>query len=150
MVKELLAHIDYLSAAVDRLDEQIDVMMIPLVSARDRLDTIPGIAKRTAEIIIEEIGVDMSRFGDTRPSGIVGRVVSGEQRVRWETSGHDNQVGEPVVDLRAGGGRLVGIKNEKLLPRCPFLADSETTWPATSVDRDRAHAGHHQLAPLAR
>ncbi len=62
MVKELLAHIDYLSAAVDRLDEQIDVMMIPFVSARDRLDTIPGIAKRTAEIIIEEIGVDMSRF----------------------------------------------------------------------------------------
>lgn len=62
MVKELLAHIDYLSAAVDRLDEQIDVMMIPFVAARDRLDTIPGIAKRTAEIIIAEIGVDMTRF----------------------------------------------------------------------------------------
>jgi transposase len=62
MVKELLAHIDYLQAAVDRLDEQIDVMMIPFVAARDRLDTIPGIAKRTAEIIIAEIGVDMTRF----------------------------------------------------------------------------------------
>jgi transposase len=62
MVKELLAHIDYLEAAVDRLDEQIDVMMIPFVPARDRLDTIPGIAKRTAEIIIAEIGVDMTRF----------------------------------------------------------------------------------------
>ncbi len=34
MVKELLAHIDYLSAAVDRLDEQIDVMMVPFVAAR--------------------------------------------------------------------------------------------------------------------
>ncbi len=62
MVKELLAHIDYLQASVDRLDEQIDVMMIPFVAARDRLDTIPGIAKRTAEIIIAEIGIDMSRF----------------------------------------------------------------------------------------
>jgi transposase len=62
MVKELLAHIDYLQAAVDRLDEQIDVMMIPFVAARDRLDTIPGIAKRTAEIIIAEIGIDMTRF----------------------------------------------------------------------------------------
>jgi transposase len=62
MVKELLAHIDYLQAAVDRLDEQIDVMMIPFVPARDRLDTIPGIAKRTAEIIIAEIGIDMTRF----------------------------------------------------------------------------------------
>jgi transposase len=62
MVKELLAHIDYLQASVSRLDEQIDVMMIPFVPARDRLDTIPGIAKRTAEIIIAEIGVDMTRF----------------------------------------------------------------------------------------
>jgi transposase len=62
MVKELLAHIDYLQASVARLDEQIDVMMIPFVPARDRLDTIPGIAKRTAEIIIAEIGVDMTRF----------------------------------------------------------------------------------------
>jgi transposase len=62
MVKELLAHIDYLQASVSRLDEQIDVMMIPFVPARDRLDTIPGIAKRTAEIIIAEIGIDMTRF----------------------------------------------------------------------------------------
>ena len=62
MVKELLAHIDYLQASVARLDEQIDVMMIPFVPARDRLDTIPGIAKRTAEIIVAEIGIDMTRF----------------------------------------------------------------------------------------
>jgi transposase len=62
MVKELLAHIDYLQASTVRLDEQIDVMMIPFVPARDRLDTIPGIAKRTAEIIIAEIGIDMTRF----------------------------------------------------------------------------------------
>ena len=80
MVKELLAHIDYLSAAVDRLDEQIDVMMIPFVSARDRLDTIPGIAKRTAEIIIEEIGVDMSRFA------IPGHLHRGPGCVRGTTS----------------------------------------------------------------
>ncbi len=102
MVKELLAHIDYLSAAVDRLDEQIDVMMVPFVAARDRLDTIPGIAKRTAEIIIAEIGVDMTRFATPRPFGIVGRAVSGKQRVRRETPCHDNTFGEPVVDLSTG------------------------------------------------
>ena len=28
---------------------------------------------------------------------------------------------------------MVGIKNEELLPRCPFLADSETAGPATSL-----------------
>ena len=37
-------------------------MMAAFAEARDRLDTIPGIAKRLAEIIIAEIGVDMTRF----------------------------------------------------------------------------------------
>lgn len=62
MVRELLAHIDYLEHAIGRLNVRVDEMMIPFVPARDRLDTIPGIAKRTAEIIVAEIGVDMTRF----------------------------------------------------------------------------------------
>jgi transposase len=36
--------------------------MRPFKTAHDRLQTIPGIGKRTAEVIISEIGVDMSRF----------------------------------------------------------------------------------------
>ena len=35
---------------------------IPFDRARDHLDTIPGVAKRSAEGILAEIGVDMSRF----------------------------------------------------------------------------------------
>jgi len=62
MTRELLDHIDYLELAITRLDDQIDRLMIPFQQARDRLDTIPGIAKRNAEIIIAEIGVDMNRF----------------------------------------------------------------------------------------
>jgi transposase len=62
MCRQLLDHIDYLDAAIARLDDQVDQMMVPFAEARDRLDTIPGIAKRNAEIIIAEIGVDMGRF----------------------------------------------------------------------------------------
>jgi transposase len=65
MVRELLDHIDYLANAIERLNVQIDEMMIPFTPARDRLDTIPGIAKRTAEIVIAEIGVDMTRFASS-------------------------------------------------------------------------------------
>ena len=65
-----LDHIDHLEAAMARLDEQIDVLFatntseagIPFAQARDHLDTIPGVAKRAAEAIIAEIGVDMARF----------------------------------------------------------------------------------------
>jgi len=65
-----LDHIDHLEAAMARLDEQIDALFatntseagIPFAQARDHLDTIPGVAKRAAEAIIAEIGVDMARF----------------------------------------------------------------------------------------
>ncbi len=62
MTRELLAHIDYFDAATARLDEQIDRLMAPFADARDRFDTIPGIGKRNAEIIVAEIGIDMTQF----------------------------------------------------------------------------------------
>ncbi len=62
MCRTLLDHIDYLDAAVAGLDDDVDALMVPFVDARDRLDTIPGFAKRCAEIVIAEIGVDMAQF----------------------------------------------------------------------------------------
>jgi len=62
LVRELLAHIDYLEAVIARLDTRVDELIAPFGAARDRLCTIPGIKTRTAEIVIAEIGVDMSRF----------------------------------------------------------------------------------------
>jgi len=62
MTRELLTHIDYLDAAIARLDQQVDRLMAPFAQARDRLDTIPGIARRNAEIIIAEIGTSMGQF----------------------------------------------------------------------------------------
>jgi transposase len=37
-------------------------VIAPFSQARDRLDTITGVGKRAAEVIIAEIGADMSRF----------------------------------------------------------------------------------------
>jgi transposase len=57
-----LAHIDHLTAAIDAIDEEVDRRLAPFAEQARRLQTIPGIGKRTAEVIIAEIGVDMSRF----------------------------------------------------------------------------------------
>ncbi len=62
MVRELLAHIDYLDAAIVRLDRRVEEMTAPFRPALGLIATAPGIQQRTAEIIIAEIGVDMSRF----------------------------------------------------------------------------------------
>lgn len=62
LVRELLAHIDYLATVEERLDARVDELVAPFIEARDLLVTIPGVQKRTAEIVIAEIGVDMGCF----------------------------------------------------------------------------------------
>jgi transposase len=56
--------IDQLDAAISQLDDEIDAQMRPFHVLRARLATIPGVAQRTAEVIIAETGADMSRFPD--------------------------------------------------------------------------------------
>ena len=62
MLGEHLAHLDHLDVAIDRLDQRIDAVMAPFSDRRERLQTIPGVGRRAAEVIIAEVGVDMSRF----------------------------------------------------------------------------------------
>jgi transposase len=57
-----LDHMDELSRIEARLDEEVDRLMAPFVEAATHLLTIPGIDKRVAEVVVAEIGVDMSRF----------------------------------------------------------------------------------------
>lgn len=62
VLTELLCQIDSLEEAIGRFDEQIVEHCRPFEESVALLDTIPGIARETAEIIVAEIGTDMSRF----------------------------------------------------------------------------------------
>jgi transposase len=62
LVTQALAHLDYLDEAIDIVSTEIERLLSPFAEARRRLSTIPGIKTRTSEVIIAEIGVDMSRF----------------------------------------------------------------------------------------
>ena len=62
MLRIVFDHLGHLETAIGNLDGEIDRVMIPFTTARDRLDTITGVGKRAAECIIAEIGTDMTRF----------------------------------------------------------------------------------------
>ncbi len=62
MLRLHLEHVDQLTANIDRLDREVDRLILPFAEQHRRLTTIPGVGKRTAEVIIAEIGADMSRF----------------------------------------------------------------------------------------
>ncbi|MHB8660125.1 MAG: transposase [Solirubrobacteraceae bacterium] len=58
----ILAHIDFLDEQIDRLSDAIEEQIAPFGAAVELLCTIPGVQRRAAEVIISEIGVDMSVF----------------------------------------------------------------------------------------
>jgi transposase len=62
MLRMHLDHVDQLSAAIERLDVEVDRVIRPFSEQLRRLLTIPGVGRRTAEVIIAEVGVDMRRF----------------------------------------------------------------------------------------
>ncbi len=62
LVGELLAHLEYLDESIERLSDDITAMIAPFATPIDLLDTIPGVDRRTAEVVLSEIGPDMSRF----------------------------------------------------------------------------------------
>jgi transposase len=63
LVGEILAKLDYLEEAIERLSVEIERVIAPFAAQVALLDTIPGVDTRMAEALIAEIGVDMSRFG---------------------------------------------------------------------------------------
>jgi transposase len=58
----ILAHVDFLDEQIDSLSEAIEEQIAPFESAVELLRSIPGVQRRTAEVIVAEIGTDMSVF----------------------------------------------------------------------------------------
>lgn len=62
ILQELLCQIDSLDETIARFATRIQDYCRPFEATIERLDTIPGVARETAEVIVSEIGVEMSRF----------------------------------------------------------------------------------------
>jgi transposase len=63
MLKTMLTHVDFLNEQITELDAEVAGRLDPFQEDIERLDTIPGIARRTAEQILAEIGTNVgSRF----------------------------------------------------------------------------------------
>ncbi|TMV42905.1 IS110 family transposase [Paenibacillus mesophilus] len=63
LLKTMLTHVDFLTEQIAELDMEVAKRLSPFQQDLDRLDSIPGIARRTAEQILAEVGTDIgSRF----------------------------------------------------------------------------------------
>jgi len=66
LIAEQLAQIDYLDGAIERLNHEVEERLRPFEQEIGWLDTIPGVNRRTAEVLWAETGGDMSRFPSAR------------------------------------------------------------------------------------
>ncbi len=62
----ILAHVDFLDEQIERLSEAVEEQIAPFAPAVRLLATIPGVKRRTAEVIVAEIGTDMGAFPDAK------------------------------------------------------------------------------------
>ena len=61
-LQELLELVTELEARIARQSDRIAALIAPMASAVERLQTIPGVERRAAEVIVAEVGTDMTRF----------------------------------------------------------------------------------------
>ena len=64
MLRVQLDHVAQLDRGIAQLDGEIAERLSPFEEALARLDTIPGVNRRVAEVILAEVGPDMSHFPD--------------------------------------------------------------------------------------
>jgi transposase len=62
LLTRMLARIDAVAADITEIETRIEELVRPFADAVERLTAIPGIGRTTAQAIIAEIGVDMTRF----------------------------------------------------------------------------------------
>ena len=62
LLRELLDHLDYLKRAIERLSAEIEQRLQPFWAAVELLCSITGVQQRTAEVIIAELGTDLSAW----------------------------------------------------------------------------------------
>jgi transposase len=99
IVGAILAHLDFLDEQIDRLSDAIEEQLRPFEPAVELLCTIPGIQRRTAEVIVAETGADMSAFP------------SPKHLASWagQCPGNDQSAGKRRSGRTRKGSRWLGI-----------------------------------------
>ncbi|HZU12964.1 MAG TPA: IS110 family transposase [Chloroflexota bacterium] len=113
LIAEQLAHIDTLDEAIERVSKEIEQRTRPFAEVIALLDTIPGVAQRTAEVLVAEIGTEMSRFPTAAHlaswAGLApGNNESGGKRRSGKTRKGSPWLRTALVEAANGAGRKNG------------------------------------------
>ncbi len=66
MLEQILSHLDFLDEAIERVTREVETRIVHFQKEIELLRTIPGVDQKIAEVMVSEIGVEMSWFPDHR------------------------------------------------------------------------------------
>ena len=110
LLTEQLQHLAMLVAQIARLDQEIAQRLAPFVPLADRLLTIPGVGRRTADVILADIGPTVTPFRTAAALakwiGLVpGHNESAGKRLSGRTVPGDRALRAVLVDAAYAAGR---------------------------------------------
>ena len=120
-----LDHLNSLDRQIEDLDLEVEQRVNPFEETVAAVDTIPGIGRRTAEVIAAEVGMDMSRFPTPGHlaswAGVCpGNRQSGEKRKSSPTRKGNNWLKPALVEAAKSAGRTktyLGAQYQRLARR---------------------------------
>ena len=110
LLTEHLSFMESLDEAIERVSGEIDQRLTAEQEAIALLDTIPGVGQRAAEILIAEIGTDMSRFPSAKHlaswAGMCpGNHESGGKRLSGKTRKGSRWLRQILVEIAHGAAK---------------------------------------------
>ena len=129
IVSAILAHLDFLDEQIMLLSDAIEEQIGPFEPAVELLCTIPGVQRRTAEVIIAETGADMSVFP------------SAKHLASWagQCPGNDESAGKRRSGRTRKGSRWLGIA---LTEAALAATRQKNTYLGAQYRRLRGRRGH--------
>ena len=110
LLQHLLKQVSFVEEEIAAYDERIEALMRPFEAALARLDTIDGVGRRTAEVLLAEIGPEMAQFPDadhlTSWAGMSpGNHESAGKRQKVRTPRGNKWLRRALIEAAHAGGR---------------------------------------------
>ncbi len=110
LVAQQLAHIDGLDDIIERVSAEIAERVRPFEREIEQVDTVTGIGRRTAEVLVAEVGTDLTRFRTHRHLASWAGLCPGNNESAGKHKGGKTRKGSPwlraaLIEAAKAAGR---------------------------------------------
>ncbi|CAM5616291.1 IS110 family transposase ISArsp3 [Streptomyces griseoloalbus] len=122
LARTMLDRIDAVTATEARLSEEITRQLAPFRRQVELLTTIPGVSTRSAEVILAEIGVDMSRFPSAAHLASWAGMCPGNHESAGKHTSGKSRPGDPWLKGALGLAATAAARSKGLAARYKRIA----------------------------